>query len=94
MNQTFCSAAKLGDRLIATGTVNRYGRTMGFTTVQVSHSSAIADCQHLPPLPCPPPLPPFCAADAGAGWVQLEQAEGERVGTVVALGRHTKVFPS
>ena len=36
MNQTFCSAAKVGDRVSAVGTVLRYGRTMGFTEVTIA----------------------------------------------------------
>eukprot|EP01051_Picozoa_sp_SAG22_P020523 SAG22_NODE_4181_length_1355_cov_1.110669_1_plen_181_part_00 len=58
MNQTFCTAAQLGQKLKLTGKVERYGRSTGFTTVE------------------------------------LRQAEGERAGVVVALGRHTKVFPT
>lgn len=33
MNQTFCSAARVGDRLSAVGTVSRYGKSLGFTEV-------------------------------------------------------------
>lgn len=33
MNQTFCSAARLGDNVLLTGRVLRYGRQLGFTEV-------------------------------------------------------------
>ncbi len=36
MNQTFCSAASIGDRVSVTGTVLRYGRTLGFTEVTIA----------------------------------------------------------
>ena len=36
MNQTFCSAAKIGDLLDVRGAVIRYGKTLGFTEVTIS----------------------------------------------------------
>ena len=35
MNQSFCSAAACGEPLEITGTVLRYGRTLGFTEVSI-----------------------------------------------------------
>ena len=34
-NQSFCSAAAQGDRLLVAGSVLRYGRTLGFTEVTI-----------------------------------------------------------
>ena len=34
-NQSFCSAAAQGDRLLVAGSVLRYGRTLGFTEVSI-----------------------------------------------------------
>lgn len=59
MNQSFCSAAKVGERVRAVGTVLRYGRTLGFTEVEI----------------------------------KLINEQGEP-GRTVAVGRHTKFFPS
>ena len=40
MNQSFCTAAPCGDTITATGTVTRYGRTLGFTEVTLQNSSS------------------------------------------------------
>ena len=57
MNQSFCAAAAVGDRVRAVGQVLRYGRTLGFTEVTLSIVAPGGD------------------------------------GKLVAVGRHTKVFP-
>ena len=35
MNQTFCAAAKVGERLVLSGRTLRYGHSLGFTEVEV-----------------------------------------------------------
>ena len=35
MNQSYCAAAKEGERLVLTGEVLKYGKTLGFTSVVV-----------------------------------------------------------
>ena len=39
MNQTFCAPAKVGDEIMVRGTVLRYGRSLGFTQVDIFHGN-------------------------------------------------------
>ena len=59
MNTSFCSAAKIGESLTLTGRTLRYGKSLGFTEIEVRK-----------------------AASAGGAPP-----------TLVATGRHTKMFP-
>ena len=55
MNQSFCSAAKVGQRLVLSGEVLKYGRSLAFTEVHLRKNGV--------------------------------------AGPLVAVGRHTKMFP-
>jgi acyl-coenzyme A thioesterase 13 len=81
MNQTFCAAAKVGDRLALFGTVLRYGRSLGFTEVRMRH------------------LPATVAREEAAALLAAQGPDAHAIletmcGPVVAVGRHTKMFPS
>lgn len=41
MNQSFCAAAKVGDKLALTGTTLKYGKSLGFTQVEVRASTGV-----------------------------------------------------
>ena len=72
MNQSFCSAAHIGDRLSIRGSVLRYGRTLGFTQVEASLAAKKAE------------------PERESAWA----SETPTAGRLVALGRHTKMFPA
>mmetsp|Transcript_59283 Transcript_59283/g.176088 ORF Transcript_59283/g.176088 Transcript_59283/m.176088 type:complete len:161 (+) Transcript_59283:151-633(+) len=59
MSTSFCSAAKIGESLTLTGRTLRYGKSLGFTEIEVRKA---ASAEGAPP-------------------------------TLVATGRHTKMFP-
>ena len=84
MNQTFCSAAKLGDRVLMLGTVLRRGRSMGFTEVRLRHWGAVGDVEAMASLLAEQP-------EEGSRRRALLELEA-LAGPVVAVGRHTKVF--
>ena len=81
MNQTFCAAAKVGDRVALFGTVLRHGRTLGFTEVRIRH------------------LPASVAREEAAALLAAQGPDAHAIletmcGPMVAVGRHTKMFPS
>ena len=77
MNQTFCSAAKLGEKIVLLGSTLRYGKTLGFTEVmlRVPSEGVLDNTAEL-------------LSERPAEAMRALQADGR----LVAIGRHTKMF--
>mmetsp|Transcript_3318 Transcript_3318/g.6476 ORF Transcript_3318/g.6476 Transcript_3318/m.6476 type:complete len:182 (-) Transcript_3318:96-641(-) len=79
MSQTFCAAAKVGDRIALFGSVLRYGRSLGFTEVRMRPLPGAVACKEATAL---------LAAQGPDAHAILEAM----CGPVIAVGRHTKKF--
>ena len=77
MNQTFCSAAKLGEKIVLLGSTLRYGKTLGFTEVELRvPSEGMLDSSA------------ELLSERPVEAMRAFRADGR----LVATGRHTKMF--
>ena len=77
MNQTFCSAAKLGETIVLLGSTLRYGKTLGFTEVELRvPSEGVLDSSA------------GLLSERPVEAMRALRADGR----LVATGRHTKMF--
>jgi len=81
MNQSFCAAAKAGERIALFGSVLRYGRSLGFTEVRIRPLLGAMTREEAVAL--------LASQGPAARYAVLEAT----CGPVIAVGRHTKSFP-